>query len=65
MNAPLALLAAEEIKEKLQIEVGSVDEEDGFLLYSYGDKNLPEGILQMINPETCIKKLGILAFCKE
>ncbi len=60
MNAPLALLAAEEIKEKLQIEVGSVDEEDGFLLYSYGDKNLPEGILQMINPETCIKKLGIL-----
>ena len=60
VNAPLALLAAQEIKERFQIEAGNVDEEEGFLLYSYGDRNLPEGILQMINPDTCIKKLEIL-----
>lgn len=60
INAPLALLAAEEIKERFEIEAGSVDDEEGFLLYSYGNKDLPEGILQMINPETCIRKIEIL-----
>ncbi len=52
INAPLSLLAAHTAREELNIEVGSVDEEDGFLLYSYGDKSLPEGLLYRIFPET-------------
>ncbi len=60
INAPLALLAAQAAREQLKIEIGSVDEEDGFLLYSYGSGVLPEGILQRIDPDTCIRKLEIM-----
>ena len=60
INAPLALLAAQAAREQLGIEIGSVDEEDGFLLYSYGAGALPEGILQRINPDTCIRQLEIM-----
>lgn len=60
INAPLALLAAQAAREQLGIEIGSVDEEDGFLLYSYGAGALPEGILQRINPDTCIRQLEII-----
>ncbi|MDE6607577.1 MAG: DEAD/DEAH box helicase, partial [Lachnospiraceae bacterium] len=60
INAPLALLAAQAAREQLEIEIGSVDEEDGFLLYSYGAGALPEGILQRINPDTCIRQLEIM-----
>lgn len=52
INAPLALLAAQEAEKELKINVGSVDEEDGFLLYSYGDQMMPEGLLGRIDPET-------------
>ncbi len=51
INAPLSLLAAWFLREELQMEVGSVDEEDGFLLYSYGDRRLPEGVLGRLEPE--------------
>ncbi|MCM1174676.1 MAG: DEAD/DEAH box helicase [Blautia sp.] len=51
VNAPLSLLAAQLIKSGFGIEAGSVDEEDGFLLYSYGDKPLPEGVLERLDPE--------------
>lgn len=60
INAPLALLAAKEARELLGEEVGNVDEEDGFLLYSYGDGILPEGILQRIEPESSIRQLEIM-----
>lgn len=60
INAPLALLAAQAAREQLKIEIGSVDEEDGFLLYSYSSGVLPEGILQRIDPDTCIRKLEIM-----
>lgn len=43
-----------------QCEIGSVDEEDGFLLYSYGRETLPEGILQGLDPDTCVRKLEIM-----
>ena len=33
------------------LDVGSVDEEDGFLLYPYGREQLPEGLLFQINPD--------------
>jgi len=60
INAPLALLAAQAAREQLGIEIGSVDEEDGFLLYSYGSGTLPEGILQRIDTDTCIRQLEIM-----
>ncbi len=60
INAPLALLAAQTAKDQLNMEVGCVDEEDGFLLYSYGSRSLPDGILFRMNPDTCIKQLEIL-----
>ena len=60
INAPLAILAAHTVRKQLGIETGSVDEEDGFLLYAYGEQNLPEGVLDMLEPETCIRSLEIL-----
>ena len=60
INAPLALLTAETAKELLHTEIGYVDEEDGFLLYSYGSSSLPDGLLQHVDPETCKKRLEIL-----
>lgn len=60
IHAPLAILAAHTVREQLGMETGSVDEEDGFLLYSYGERNLPEGVLQMLDPQTCIRRLEIL-----
>lgn len=60
VNAPLALLAAHAAGERFQMDVGSVDEEDGFLLYSYGQQSLPERVLELINPDTCIRQLEIM-----
>lgn len=60
INAPLSLLAAQTAREELQMEIGSVDEEDGFLLYSYGNQSLPEGVLQRIDADACLRKLEIL-----
>ena len=60
INAPLALLAAQAVRDKMGIEIGSVEEEDGILLYSYGSHVLPEGVLQMVNPDTCIRQLEIM-----
>lgn len=51
INAPLALLAVQAAKDEMGINVGSVDEEDGFLLYSYGDRQMPEGLLYRIDPQ--------------
>lgn len=52
VNTPLALLAAREAEKELGENVGCVDEEDGFLLYSYGDKPIPEKLLFRISPES-------------
>lgn len=60
INAPLSLLAAEAARQQLGIEVGCVDEEDGFLLYSYGNGTLPAGILHQINPDTCVRNMEII-----
>lgn len=60
INAPLSLLVAQAAREQLGCEIGSVDEEDGFLLYSYGSERLPEGILQTLEPDTCVRKLEIM-----
>lgn len=60
INAPLSLLAAQTAGEELSMEIGSVDEEDGFLLYSYGNQKLPEGLLQRIDADACLRRLEIL-----
>lgn len=60
VNAPLSLLAAQAAQMEMGMNVGSVDEEDGFLLYAYGDKALPEGILGRIDPETAEAVLSAL-----
>lgn len=60
INSPLALLAAQTAREELGINIGSVDEEDGFLLYSYGDGAIPEGLLYRINAETSEAVLSAL-----
>lgn len=60
INSPLALLAAQTAREELGINVGSVDEEDGFLLYSYGDGAIPEGLFYRMNAETSEAVLSAL-----
>lgn len=60
INAPLALLAAQTAKEEMGMEVGNVDEEDGFLLYSYGDRAVPDGLLTRIEPGMAEKTLSAL-----
>ena len=52
VNSPLALLAAQRARQEMGENVGSVDEEDGFLLYSYGNQAMPEGLLLRIDAET-------------
>lgn len=51
VNAPLALLLQHAASEKSGINIGWVDEENGFLLYPYGEEKLPEGLLYQLEPE--------------
>ena len=60
INAPLSQLAAQLAREQMGMEVGCVDEEDGFLLYSYGNRAIPEGLLQRIDPDTSERVLSAL-----
>lgn len=60
VNGPLALLAAQTAREELGMNVGSVDEEDGFLLYAYGEEAMPERLLSRICPETAETVLSAL-----
>lgn len=50
VNAPLALLLQHAAGQR-DIHTGCVDEEDGFLLYAYGEEAIPEGLLYDIMPE--------------
>lgn len=52
INSPLSLLAAETARSESGRDIGCVDEEDGFLLYSYGSEAMPEGLLYRLCPET-------------
>ncbi len=60
IHTPLAILAAHIVREQFGIETGCVDEEDGFLLYAYGDQSLPEGVLYLPDPAACSRILEIL-----
>lgn len=60
INSPLALLAARQAGEEMGENVGSVDEEDGFLLYSYGENEMPEGVLYRVDAEKAEAVLAAL-----
>ena len=60
INGPLALLAARAAGEEMDQEADSVDEEDGFLIYSYGDKPLPERLLERLDPEAAMPLLSAM-----
>lgn len=60
INAPLALLAARAAEAEMGTQVGSVDEEDGFLIYSYGEQSLPERILSRIDSDSAEGVLSAL-----
>ena len=60
INAPLALLLQEAAQRVTGTHIGSVDEEDGILLYSYGEGKIEEGLLYNINPEAASKILEIM-----
>lgn len=60
INAPLALLVSQMIRSEMGIETGCVDEEDGFLVYSYGNKPLPEGALGRLVPEDTETRLAAM-----
>lgn len=51
VNMPLSLLVQHAAREKSGINLGCVENEEGFLLYPYGDETLPEGLLSMVEPE--------------
>lgn len=50
VNAPLSILVQQEAQRQLDENVGSVDDEGGFLLYPYGEDPLPYGLLQSVDP---------------
>lgn len=50
VNAPLSLLMQQAARRACGLDVGCVDEEDGFLLYPYGKERLPEGLFGQIDP---------------
>lgn len=52
VNTPLSLLLQEAARAQTGQNVGCVDEEEGILLYSYGQESLPEGLLFQVSPET-------------
>lgn len=51
INAPLSLLMQETVQRITKSNAGCVDEEDGILLYSYGEEIIPKKILFSIDPE--------------
>lgn len=57
VNAPLSLLMQIEAKRLLDGEVYCVDEENGFLIYTYGDTMLPERMLQNMELSTARSRL--------
>ena len=51
INAPLALLLRHAAQEISGANTGCVDEEDGILLYPYGQEALPERLLFAVDPQ--------------
>ena len=54
VNAPLALLVQEVAQRVTGMDCGIFDDDDGFLLFPYGGKPLPEGLLLQVDPEAVL-----------
>lgn len=52
VNEPLAILAMETAKRQTGMNINYVVDDDGFLLFPYEDRLLPERLLQSVSPET-------------
>ncbi len=51
VNEPLAMLAAEAARQKTGMNVNYVADDDGILLFPYGDRLLPQKLLTGISPD--------------
>lgn len=51
VNAPLSLLIRHAAGSITGLDIGCVDEEEGFMLYPYGRESLPDGLLYQSDPE--------------
>lgn len=60
VNGPLSLLLEHTMRTVYGFEVGCVDEEDGFLLYPYGEEKLPEQLLFQVDPDRVRESLETL-----
>ena len=52
VNEPLGILAMEAAKAQTGMNINFVADDDGFLLFPYEDRLLPQRILQAVSPET-------------
>lgn len=52
VNEPLAILSHEIVRRRTKTSFSYFVDDDGFLLFPYGDCEMPEGILFSINPDT-------------
>lgn len=57
VNTPLSLLVQYAAREISGVNLGCVDDEEGFLLYPYGDDILPERLLYLAGPDTAAEIL--------
>ncbi|MCL2060269.1 MAG: hypothetical protein FWH01_14660 [Oscillospiraceae bacterium] len=60
INSPMALLARESARNMLGSDVGVYDDDDGFLLFPIGGKELPGGLLYTIEPSSARSVLDAL-----
>ena len=51
VNGPLSLLLQHMVRTEYGFDTGCVDEEDGFMLYSYGQETIPEQLLYRLDPD--------------
>ncbi|MCL2487542.1 MAG: DEAD/DEAH box helicase [Oscillospiraceae bacterium] len=56
INAPLSMLVSRAAKQATGMEIGVWDDDDGFLLFPYGGRSLPEGLLQTI-PRAAVRPM--------
>ncbi len=50
INSPLAILTLEAAKRYTHANISFVEDDDGFLLFPYGEETIPEGLLQQLIP---------------
>jgi ATP-dependent Lhr-like helicase len=51
INSPLAILTLEAAKRYIHTNISYVEDDDGFLLFPYGEETIPEGLLLELRPE--------------